>query len=90
VARAADYPWSSARAHVLGLPDPLLSACFLTEQITNWAAFLASSDEPTILRQLEIQVRTGRPHGPETFLDQLEQVVGYRVRRLPVGRPPRE
>jgi putative transposase len=90
VERAADYPWSSARAHVLGISDPLLRTCFLTDQITNWAECLASSDEPATTQRLEVQVRTGRPHGPETFLDQLEQAVGYRIRRLPVGRPPRK
>lgn len=90
VARATDYPWSSARAHALGLPDSLLSACFLTDQITDWAAFLAAPEEATMTRQLEAQVRTGRPHGTAGFLEQLEQTVGYRIQRLPAGRRPRK
>lgn len=90
VTRAADYPWSSARAHVLGMRDTLLSPCVLTDQITNWAEFLAMPEEPATVRQFEIQVRTGRPQGPDTFLAQLERAVGYRIRRLPAGRKPRK
>ncbi len=88
VERASDYPWSSARAHALHLPDPLLSPCFLTDQIPNWEDFLATPEEPTTTQRLEVQVRTGRPYGTTTFLEQLEQRVGYRLRRLPVGRKP--
>ena len=86
VPHAKDYPWSSARAHVDQLADPVLSPCFLTEQIHDWATFLASAGDAATLRHLETQVRTGRPYATPHFLDDLEQRVGYRLRRLPVGR----
>ena len=89
VERAAEYPWSSARAHALGITDSLLSPCFLTEQIPNWADFLAAPEEAIIIQQLESQVRTGRPCGSTEFLAQLEQTVGHRIQRLPSGRKRR-
>jgi putative transposase len=90
VAQAAAYPWSSAKAHVLNLPDPLLSACFLTTQIPDWAAFLATPDELTTRQRVECQVRTGRPYGEVGFLERLERTVGYRIQRLPAGRKTRK
>ncbi len=89
VIQAAEYPWSSAKAHVLGLPDPILSPCFLTEQIVDWATFLSSTADPTTSRRLERQVHTGRPYGSDEFLDHLERRVGHRLRRLPPGPQPR-
>ena len=90
VAYSAAYPWSSAAAHVTGQGDPLLSPCFLTEQITEWATFLANPEEPRTIQRLEVQVRTGRPYGNPDFLERLEETVGYRIRRLPAGRKPRK
>ncbi len=87
---AADYPWSSAKAHAFGIADPLLSACFLTEQIPNWTEFLTDADEPALVRRLELQARTGRPYGDTDFLEKLEQTIGYRIKRLPAGRKRRK
>ena len=87
---ATDYPWSSAKAHTLGVPDPLLSPCFLTEHILDWTKFLATPEEPTTRTHLEAQVRTGRPFGHSHFIAQLEQKVGYRIQRRSVGRKPRK
>ncbi len=90
VKNSEDYPWSSARSHTLGITDPLLSPCFVTEQIPNWADFLSSSDEPVTVSHIETQVRTGRPYGSVEFLGHLEQTLGYRIQRLPAGRKRRK
>jgi putative transposase len=89
VAQAMDYPWSSAKAHVSGAPDPLLSPCVLTEQIPQWAAFLGTPEASALVQDLEVQVRTGRPYGSEAFLARLERQVGQRLRRLPPGPQPK-
>ena len=73
VARAADYPWSSARAHVTRTSDPLLSPCFLTDTITDWAEFLVIPEETALTRRLELHVRTGRPLGSPAFIAQIER-----------------
>lgn len=90
VAHAAAYPWSSANAHTLKRRDPLLSPCFLTEQIPDWAAFLTTPEHPDTRQRLERQVRTGRPYGEVGFLERLERTVGHRIRRVPAGRKPRK
>lgn len=90
VQHASDYRWSSAQAHLGARVDPLLSPCFLTDQLTDWAAFLATPEEPTTRQRLEVQVRTGRPYGHPAFLQQLEDRVGYRIQRIPAGRKSRK
>ena len=90
VAHAADYPWSSARAHSTGARDPLLEAHPLGEAIPDWRAFLATPTDAPTTRRLEAQLRTGRPNGSEAFLAQLEDRVGRPIRRRRPGRQRRE
>ena len=84
---AADYPWSSAASHVTGQPDPLLRPCFLQAQIPDWAAFLASPNDPEDTALLERHLRTGRPLGSIRFLRQLEDRLGRILQPKPAGRP---
>ncbi len=86
VSQATNYRWSSAQAHVQQTADPVLSPCFLTEQIRDWAGFLTAADDASMIQRIERQVRTGRPYGTVAFLDHLEARVGARLRRLPSGR----
>jgi len=37
---AWEYPWSSAKAHVFGSTDSLLSDCFYIQEIKDWRLFL--------------------------------------------------
>ena len=84
VARPEDWPWSSARAHLAGEDDRLVSVAPLLDLIGNWRDFLAGEvDEPT-LAALRRHSRTGRPLGGKSFLDKLEARVGRSLRR---GRP---
>jgi putative transposase len=86
VERAEDYPWSSARAHVWGLPDPVLTRHVLTERITDWATFLRSAEDDPLGQRLHQHASIGRPLGSRAFLEHLEQLTGRRLRR---GRPGR-
>jgi putative transposase len=88
VAQAEDYPWSSARAHVRGTHDPLLTPCPLQTEIPDWRRFLA---EPLTEwgRVLEQHSRTGRPLGEPAFIAQLEQRTGRRLQKQPPGRKPK-
>jgi len=91
VARAEDYPWSSAAAHCGVLSDPLLSA--LPEprptSVTDWSKWLAEKDDEKMLATLRLNTRTGRPAGGKRFILELESRLGRRMRALPVGRPPK-
>ena len=88
VAKAEAYPWSSARAHVLGKPDPLLTSHFLKERITDWAAFLQDPTDDALGKALSRHGSVGRPMGSQGFLEQLEHLTGRRLRRgRPAGQP---
>jgi putative transposase len=83
VQRPEDYPWSSARAHLKGEDDQLAKVAPLLQLIPDWAGFLQlSSDEEVAL--IQRHERTGRPLGKKRFVDNLEKVLG---RRLKPQRP---
>jgi putative transposase len=79
VADPADYPWSSASAHLDGTADRLASASPLPDMISNWKEFLrlSTGDELKILQQHE---RTGRPLGSGSFVEEIEQKIGRILR----------
>ena len=87
VTHPADYPWSSARAHVTGMPDPVLTAHFLTEQIRDWAVFLADEADDALGPTLSRHATAGRPLGSAAFLERLEAQVGYSLQPRRPGRP---
>jgi len=88
VKKAEDYPWSSAKAHVLQVKDPLLSPCFLSEEIPDWSSFLRDEDDNGV-KILEKSIRTGRPLGSTDFVERLESLLGRDLKRKKPGRRPR-
>ena len=52
VANAADWPWSSARAHLSGRDDRLVTVAPLLAIIGDWSAFLNSAMREEELRDL--------------------------------------
>jgi putative transposase len=84
VARAQDWPWSSARAHLAGKDDGLVTVAPLLERIGDFEAFLAQGEDPSASAALRAAESTGRPLGPEDFIKGLERLLG---RKLARGRP---
>lgn len=76
VARAEDYPWSSARAHLLGAVDPLVERTALDAEIPDWRGLLASALAEDELATIRHHERTGRPLGDEDFVRRLEAETG--------------
>ena len=90
VSEAAEYEWSSARAHIAMTADSVLSpGCPLVDEIPNWADYLASPDDELSLRELRIATRTGRPAGGESFTRRISEIVGRNLTLRPRGRPAR-
>ena len=88
VARAEEYPWSSARHHVLGVPDPVIAdSCFLKGQVPDWRVYLADKSNDPILHRTWQSLKTGRPAGDAGFVHGLEVIIGRRLMPLPRGRP---
>jgi putative transposase len=88
VARAEDYPWSSARHHVLGETDPVMrDGCFLRGEVTDWRAYLAGGADGLVLKRTWQSLKTGRPAGEESFVRGLEAIAGRRLAARPRGTP---
>ena len=89
VARAEDWPWSSARAHLGLADDGLTDAARLGAHVPNWRAMLArgleaADDDERIARAL----RSGRPTGDPAWLKALSERCGIITAPPRRGRPP--
>ncbi|HET7785094.1 MAG TPA: transposase [Myxococcales bacterium] len=85
---AADYPWSSARAHLLGGSDPLVAPAPLLTRVGEWSAFLRTEPELDVACACRKHEGTGRPLGSDVFIDQLESQLGRVLRPRKPGPPP--
>ncbi len=81
------YLWSSARAHVKGRDDKLLTPEKpLLHFVPDWSAFLTQWPASTDPKAIERHLQTGRPRGNDQFLDAVESMVGRTVRPQKPGR----
>jgi putative transposase len=88
VARAEDWPWSSARAHLAGRDDGVARVAPLLEAVGgDWAAFLDAPGGGGERDALRLHARTGRPLGDARFVAEMEERLGRRLR--PLRRGPR-
>ncbi len=94
---AADWPWSSAKAHLLACNDrPVrvaVQVASMLAMVNDWRAFPDSAmpEEPDAeeqLRDLRNPARTGRPPGDATFVERLEKLVGRVLGPRKPGRKP--
>jgi len=85
VAKAEDYPWSSARAHVYQQEDPLITRCVIEDEISDWARFLSTDSPACETKNLREYTRTGRPAGDQDFMERLERLTGRILRKLKSG-----
>jgi putative transposase len=82
---AEDYYWSSARSHVFGEKDDLLSDFYLLSQIPDWAAYLRKETSESDKKVFKSHARTGRPLGDDKFIEKLEKITGRRIRNEKPG-----
>ncbi len=87
--RAEDWPWSSARAHLDGADDGVVTVAPMLTREPDWAGLLEKSLEEEALNSLRIHARTGRPLGAKGWLEELETTLGRRLRPRKAGRPKR-
>ena len=87
VEKAEDYGWSSARAHVFGERDPLLSPTPLSDQIKDWRGYLSDGEKDEEIEAIRKNERSRLPLGSEEFIDRLEEMTGSCLRPRPRGRP---
>lgn len=87
IRKPEDYPYSSAKAHILSLPDDLLGGEFFSDrQRKDYVAFIRERIAEKEINELKYHTRTGRPFGREGFLNKMERRLN---RELSVRRPGR-
>ena len=89
-ARADDWPWSSAAAHLDGRFDPLLARPAFLERIPDWAHYLDTGLDPAIEARVGLFDGPGYPMGEADWLGRQEMRFGQSLRPRPRGRPKRK
>jgi len=98
-AEASAWPWSSASAHALGTPDPLLDparpfASGARDEATGrplpWSAWLARGLPAEDLNAIRLATRTGRPLGGAHFVEHIETQLDRIVARTAADRTKRK
>jgi putative transposase len=86
--QAWEYEWSSARHHVLGTPDPLVTEPLdrMTETGRDYRRFLQRLDNEE-QRRIQLATATGRPLGGQSFVARLESKLGRHLLPQKAGRP---
>ncbi len=88
VERAANWPWSSARTHLGGPPDPLTDPRPLLERWPDWRSVLEAAERVRVLEAIRERERSGRPLGSDAFLSGLAKATGFPLRPRRRVRPP--
>lgn len=82
----AEWPWSSARAHLIGRDDGIVSVGPLLERFSDWQSMLAERMDPDAREAMEKHLQTGRPIGDEGFIERLEGLTGRSLKPGKRGR----
>jgi len=88
VKKEQDYQWSSARAHILGIKDEVLSkeSWFSEKEIKLYREFLRKEAEG-VNALIRRATSTGRPLGSEVFIKKLERMLKRDLFPKRGGRP---
>jgi len=88
VKTAEDYKWSSAKEHIDGLQEGIVSGkCYLLAEISNWKSYLLEKENIAMIERIKKCSMTGRPCGNESFIGKLEEKFARQLNALPHGRP---
>jgi putative transposase len=88
--KADEYRWSSARRHVRGTVDPVLSNdCYMHESVENWSAYLEQKEDSRQIEAIRENTRTGRPWGDEAFVLRIEELLQRVLNPMPRGGTPK-
>lgn len=90
VDHAEDYLWSSARHHVNGIEDQLLSQCPAILYADNWKEYLIRPEIQVILNAIRKRNLCGLPLGEDSFIQTLANNLGIKTEDLQpkvLGRP---
>jgi putative transposase len=83
VARAQDYRWSSAKAHLNGMDDGLVKVQPMLQRASSWAEILATGEQA--IEDIRQHERTGRPLGNDGFVERVSAIVGRDLKKKKPG-----
>jgi putative transposase len=89
VARAHDWRWSSARAHLYDRDDGLTTRAPVLERFSPFRDFLDESADPQAIERLRAAESIGRPVGDKAFLARLERRTKRTLQPAKRGPKPR-
>jgi putative transposase len=90
VGRAADWPWSSAAAHIAGRSTPHVAVEPALERIADFAAFVdTEADDQASWEDVLRAERIGRPAGSKAWVEALERRLGRPLSPQRRGPKPR-
>jgi putative transposase len=87
--RAEQWTWSSARAHLAGRDDQLVTVRPLLDRAGEFAAFLGAEEDQQATRALRMAETTGRPVGEAAWVGELERLSGRVLAPKKRGPKPR-
>lgn len=91
VKRVEDYPYSSAKAHVVGVTDEVLGEELFEEgQRRDYIEFIREGIPEKEMNSIRYYTRTGRPFGSEEFIKKIEKKLERKFILRPPGRPKKE
>jgi putative transposase len=90
VSRPDAWPWSSAKAHLAGAADGLVTVEPLLDRAGDWPGFLASGPTQADYDAIRRGERTGRPLGSAQFIESLETRLGRVLTPQKPGRKPKD
>jgi len=89
VKSARAWAWSSAKAHLAGKDDAVVSVAPLLDLVPDWRALLASEPKPEEREAIRAHERTGRALGTDRFIAGLEKRLDRRLRKSRPGPKPK-
>jgi putative transposase len=76
VERAADWRWSSTRAHLRGKDDGITALAPIADRFPRFADLLDDEPEADLFDRLRAAESIGRPLGNDRFLSRIERSTG--------------
>ena len=88
VKQEEDYPFSSARSHVLDLPDEVLSEQLFDKEERNGSIeFLKTEPTDKEISNIRKATSIGRPLGDENFIIKIGRLLGRRFLKTAPAKP---
>ncbi len=87
--QARSYAWSSAKAHLAGKDDGVVSVAPMLALAPDWPAFVKQGLTEAELKTIQSAERTGRPMGSKDFVADLERRLGRTLARQKPGPKPK-